>query len=300
MKVIQHQHRYSESAVPDKASNEFALNAQDVSNGTRHSLVPCDAPTKHMDARAQEYAGRDTSTSDASGMEPLHFWSLDDMESSRFSNITSTSFRTDPYHGISIEVNNHSINNQGVVMYHVDIKGPDGVLSTYTIRRRYRAFKHLHSELTKMLTEYAKSPSSTSGPGVPLSPHAQTAYRQRHEGGRLGGTTIELPPLPSAGVWTYLKRHDLRLVEQRKKRFEEILRIAIRHPATRHSSALDTFLSVAPSEISQRGSSYVTLQDYSVPVLDRERESIARKQRKQRLRQGRRQRTASEESASAA
>ncbi|DAZ96422.1 TPA: hypothetical protein N0F65_012503 [Lagenidium giganteum] len=295
MKVIAHHHRASESALPDKFSSEFMLGPEDVELDTRHSIVSFDPATKPNDGCATDYHGRDTLTTDESGVEPLQFWSLDDYDSSRLSNVTSTSFRHDPYQNISIEVTNHSIDKHGVVMYHVDIKGPEGLLSTYTIRRRFRAFKTLYQELVRLLGEYTAPPVSESAPGVPFSPHTQSRYRQQQQGGRVAGpptaVPFEFPALPSAGVWSYLKRHDVRLVNQRKKRLQEILRLAIRHPATKNSAILDDFLSVAPSEISQRGSSYVSLHDYSVPVFDRERESIARKQRKQRLLEGRQQRT---------
>lgn len=296
--------RLSTSAIPEYFNPEFELPADAATEfSTRHSLVTFDPTIKPGEgngggslAPTEATAGRESNFSDVSGMDMLHFWNgEDDDEQSRASGVTPRSMmNNDPYQGVTIEVNNHSINNQGVVMYHVDIKGPDGMLSTYTIRRRYRAFRNLHIEMTRLIEEYAKraeavAPASTSIPNIPLSPSSEANLRQQQT-----FTRVVLPPLPSAGVWTYLKRHDMRLVEQRKKRFQEILRIAIRHPATRSSAVMDTFLSVAPSEISQRGSSYVSLQDYSVPVLDRHRESVERRQRKMKVLETRRLRTNSE------
>ncbi|KAJ0409282.1 hypothetical protein P43SY_006779 [Pythium insidiosum] len=298
-----HHHRLSTSAIPETIDREFEFSAIDTADlTTRHSIVgvlPSHHNIAHEPALFEAPGPRETSFSDVTGLEALSFWNVDESEGSRVSNnVVSprTILNTDPYQGICIEVNNHSINNQGVVMYHVDIKGPEGILSTYTIRRRYRAFKNLHEEMTRLMTEYANrtqglAPTSGSSASVPVSPHTQSQIRQQQH-----FTRVSLPPLPSAGVWTYLKRHDVRLVEQRKKRFQEILRIAIRHPATRNSPILDTFLSVAPSEISQRGSSYVSLQDYSVPVYDRQRESIERRARKLRVLETRRRRTNSEAS----
>lgn len=304
--------RYSDSALPptSKCDSAFELPEHEYSD-TRHSLVSFDVAAKADDGRGPRPGHRESCATDASGFEALEYWTLDyeeDLQQEPEHQLDTNSedaragmtptcsgmMQDDPYYGISIDVNNHSINNQGVVMYHVDIKGPQGLLSTYTIRRRYRAFKNLYNELSQLMVDYAAKkaaasvattmgPGSFSGVNVPWSPHSQAKPPVS------ASASLVFPTLPSAGVWSYLKRHDARLVEQRKKRFQEILRIAIRHPATKRSSVLDTFLSVAPSEISQRGSSYVSLQDYSVPVFDRQRESVERKQRKLRVLEGRRQ-----------
>lgn len=308
--------RFSESTVPERFDPEFFVAAD--GGGTRNSLVTLDAPSKllhgaHAGGKTGFDAFRDSCTSVASGFDPLQYWEIDAEVS--HGSLSMTGRSADPYHGITVEVNNHSINNQGVVMYHVDIKGPDGILSTYTIRRRYRAFKNLHTELNRLMDEYAASAAATAAavakeqsakelvgsafePFIPLSPHSMAQENQQlRRGPPLSSSTrsLKLPSLPSAGVWSYLKRHDVHLVEQRKRRFQEILRLAIRHPATKHSAKLEAFLSVAPSEIPQRGSSYVSLQDYSVPVYDRQRESIERRQRKMRVLEDRRMRTASHE-----
>jgi hypothetical protein len=291
--------RLSTSAIPEHVDPDFVLPDDcTIEFSTRHSVTFLPATQQHDTGNCHgvdaAFGGRESNFSDVSGADVLHFWNVEnENESSNASTagITPrTMMRNDPYHGVTVEVNNHSINNHGVVMYHVDIKGPDGLLSTYTIRRRYRAFRNLHIEMTRLLEEYtkqndAKPPASFSF----TSPASQSQVQQQQ-----AFTHVVLPPLPSAGVWSYLKRHDVRLVEQRKKRFQEILRIAIRHPATRSSAVMDTFLSVAPSEISQRGSSYVSLQDYSVPVMDRQREHVERRQRKMKVLETRRQRTNSE------
>lgn len=296
--------RYSESAVPERLDPEFLVAAD---GGTRNSLVAFEGPGRanvHT-AKLHGFDYRDSSTSVASGFDPLQYWEID-AEVSHGSLSTTGAFpgMADAYQGVTVEVNSHSINNQGVVMYHVDIKGPDGILSTYTIRRRYRAFKNLYAELQRLMAEHEVAAAAAASakelvgselePFIPLSPHSQVlASRAPPVSASL--RSAKLPSLPSAGVWSYLKRHDVHLVEQRKRRFQEILRLAIRHPATKASAKLEAFLSVAPSEISQRGSSYVSLQDYSVPVFDRQRESIERRQRKMRVLEDRRLRTASTE-----
>jgi hypothetical protein len=325
-----HAGRFSESAVPEKMDPDFVLpvRPQDYTS-TRSSLVSFEPSAKANDGangfnnnrrggNFVDFSMRDSLASDG-GFDAFHFLNMEEGESSLASNsiVTPRSMmRTNPYEGISIDVNNHSINNKGVVMYHVDIKGPEGLLSTYTIRRRYRAFKDLHQELQRLISEYAATQTQEnaqaqasadfvsdafSADNVPDSPHTQARNHQKLQQiaeNSVLSASFTFPALPNGGVWSYLKRHDVRLVEQRKKRFEEILRIAIRHPATKCSPMLDSFLSVAPNLISQRGSSYVSLQDYSVPVFDRQRESIERKQLKKRLIEGRRQRTSSEASSS--
>lgn len=278
--------RYSESALPESLDASFQL----PRGADRSSLAALDKPH----ARFYDFFAR--RDSNASDLDVLNFWNVNpDLDASQ-SSLSPTEL-ANPYLGVTIAVNNHSLNTQGVVMYHVDIKGPDGILSTYTIRRRFRAFKNLHNELQRLVLQYQSTraqletvhawadgptrlPSAAAKPNPPLS---TTNY-----------STVTFPSLPSAGVWSYLKRHDVRLVEQRKKRFQDIMMLAIRHPATKNSSVLHEFLSVAPSEISQRGSSYVSLQDYSVPVYDQQRESIERRQRKMQLLHVRRLRAGSD------
>ncbi|KAH7482408.1 hypothetical protein PRIC1_006794 [Phytophthora ramorum] len=295
--VAPHSLRFSESALPEHFDESFQL----PPSANRSSLAALDKPYTGFN---DPFGIRDSYTSEASGFDVLNFWSVDADHDASHSQLLTPTGLMDPYQGVTVEVNNHSINNQGVVMYHVDIKGPDGLLSTYTIRRRFRAFKHLHSELSRLLAEYQASrvqleaciATSPDGPEnhIPLSPHSAAVLTKAPPVSNTNYRTVTLPALPSAGVWSYLKRHDVRLVEQRKKRFQEILRLAIRHPATKTSEVLDEFLSVAPSEISQRGSSYVSLQDYSVPVFDRQRESIERRQRKMRVLEVRRLRAGSD------
>jgi hypothetical protein len=325
------QNRYSESALPSDFDPEMSLSAQSAAHGTRNSMIGI------------PHGGLTDRSSITSDLEPLNYWHFDDLENSLLSLSAS---QGDTYFGVDIQVNTHSINSKGVVMYHVDIKGPDGLLSAYTIRRRYSSFKTLYVELTRLLRDYtaklngnvgieteldllassASGSTERSGLGRPpisplprpggigggVAPRVGVAQVgggiQRHpplpssmlSSSMYGSSSSSsngcfvLPPLPSAGVWTFLKRHDYGLVEQRKRRFEEILRIAISHPATKHSKALENFLSYAPSIISQRGSSYVSLQDYSVPVFDRQRESIERKRRKRSILEGRRLRSSSD------
>ncbi|KAI9912365.1 hypothetical protein PsorP6_005922 [Peronosclerospora sorghi] len=290
--------RHSESALHEISDSTNNL----PPNATRNSLMALEKPHKELNDTC---ILRDSYASEASGFDILNFWSFETDHEASHSQIHTPKELTDPYHGVMIEVNNHSISSQGIVMYHVDIKGPDGILSTYTIRRRFRAFKNLHTELNRLLTEY-KSTRETPAPmsascslidpehHIPLSPHSAALIKNRPPMSKTNYRAVTFPSLPSAGMWSYLKRHDVRLVEQRKKRFQEILQLAIRHPATKKSSVLNEFLSFAPSEISERGSSYVSLHDYSVPVVDQQRESIERRQRKMRLLEDRRLRAGSD------
>ncbi|CAH0481976.1 unnamed protein product [Peronospora belbahrii] len=292
--------RSSESALPPRFESSVTLSPS-VTN--RHSLATLEKPSIGL---TDPVPLRDSYTSDITGFDVLNFWNMETDHDTSPSEVCTSRDYTDPYHGVTIEVNNHSINNQGIVMYHVDIKGPDGILSTYTIRRRFRAFKNLHTELNRLLNAYQNNQTQLekhqasgldqNGPEthIPLSPHSAAILAKGPPLSNTNYKKVSFPSLPSAGMWTYLKRHDVRLVEQRKRRFQEILTLAIRHPATKHSVVLDEFLSVAPSEISQRGSSYVSLQDYSVPVFDRQRESIERRQRKMRVLEVRRLRAGSD------
>ncbi|CAI5738481.1 unnamed protein product [Hyaloperonospora brassicae] len=307
--------RYSEPVIFDHVSSSSHQHLP--ATAKRNSLAALDhlhatkgsSNNNSTAAAADLYLRHDSScTSETSGFDGVNLWNVDEeLEAAP----TPTAAFHPSYQGVAIAVTHHSVNNQGVVMYHVDIKGPDGFLSTYTIRRRFRAFKNLYTELHRLVIAYQQQQTAhrkaveaaqqTTAAAlsldrhIPLSPHS--AFAAAKSGPPVSSTNysaVTFPALPSAGVWSFFKRHDVRLVEQRKLRFQEILTLAIRHPATRNSTVLDAFLSVAPSEISQRGSSYVSLQDYSVPAFDQHRESIERRQRKMQLLHVRRLRAGSD------
>lgn len=158
-----------------------------------------------------------------------------------------------------LKVADFSIGADDIVMYHVDVGGPHGPLSTYTIRRRYTDFKHLHQELARIMV------SSTS-----LTELQRAILFQAYPC---------LPELPDAGILSYVRRYDRALLLKRQERFQEILNAAAKHPLARESLVFLQFLSVAPSTILNRGSSYVSLRDYSVPRVDFGKESIVQKRK---------------------
>lgn len=90
---------------------------------------------------------------------------------------------------------------------------------------------------------------------------------------------FDLPPLPSAGFFSYWKRHDRTHLQQRCDMFQELLQAIMSVPCLRDSYAIQKFLSFAPSALRERGSSYVSLCEYGVPQLDLEQENKERKQR---------------------
>ncbi|GLE03197.1 hypothetical protein PINS_up012076 [Pythium insidiosum] len=200
------------------------------------------------------------------------------------------------------------------VMYHIDVRGHESQLQTYTIRRSFTDFKHLHLALSEILearrehhvqtmaymarhklstttTSTTAAPTATSLTGGP-SDAATTAAAAAaitsptdDENGGAWFMSFSLPPLPHAGFLSFWKRHDRQHLQHRCEVFQDILRAAMRHPDLRESYAMQNFLSVAPCAIRERGSSYVSLCEYSVPKMDfkeetRERKKFARERRR--------------------
>lgn len=197
------------------------------------------------------------------------------------------------------------------VMYHIDVRANESQLQTYTIRRSYTDFKHLHNNLSDILEarkehylqrKAAAAAAAAARPSLPdlkptffnsssgrstglasTSNQAETSLvDELHEAWFL---SFQLPPLPNAGFLSYWKRHDRSHLQNRCEMFQEILRAANQHPDLRDCYAMQSFLSIAPCAIRERGSSYVSLCEYSVPRLDleeetRERKKLARERRR--------------------
>ncbi|KAG9399658.1 hypothetical protein AC1031_011471 [Aphanomyces cochlioides] len=147
---------------------------------------------------------------------------------------------------VELSVTSYSVDKDGVVMYHVDVQNSTG---TYTIRRRYTDFRTLYTELAKiMVLDHDDLLTS------------RTSLLSRF-------TTVEstLPPLPSAGMWSFLRKHDTKILEKRRASFQEILNAAASHAIARTSPPFQNFLSVAPEALDRRAS-YTSLKDYSVPA----------------------------------
>ncbi|TDH70458.1 hypothetical protein CCR75_003221 [Bremia lactucae] len=171
------------------------------------------------------------------------------------------------------------------VMYHIDVVHPDAPLQTYTIRRSYTDFKTLHTQLTELLEsrkayDRSKAVSRLARGVVPVSQEAMTQEDKLEQ----ALVTFTLPPLPHAGFLTFWKRHDQSHVKYRCESFQYLLQSVQQMPFLRESFAMQKFLSVAPCTIRDRGSSYVSLCEYSVPAMNPEEEQRERKRRAQQHR----------------
>ena len=154
-------------------------------------------------------------------------------------NISIESGETKRQDFINLKVTGYSIGAlDDIVRYNIDVTGPGGPLSTYTIRRRFGDFHILHKTVSELMANDLEN-------------------------------TSVLPSMPSSGWYTYLKRHDLNLMERRKKEFQFILNVLLRYIPCRTNTIVAQFFSFAPSYInSTRGISYVSLKDYGMPTMD--------------------------------
>ncbi|KAL3660286.1 hypothetical protein V7S43_014814 [Phytophthora oleae] len=171
------------------------------------------------------------------------------------------------------------------VMYHIDVMDHDAPLQTYTIRRSYSDFKDLHIQLTEILENrqayYRSRAVSRLARGVvPATVDAMTQEDKLER----AIMAFALPSLPHAGFLTFWKRHDRSHLQSRCDSFQELLRAVQQMAFLRESFAMQKFLSVAPCAIRERGSSYVSLCEYSVPTLNPEEEQRERKRRAQQYR----------------
>ncbi|RLN72575.1 hypothetical protein BBJ28_00022885 [Nothophytophthora sp. Chile5] len=180
-------------------------------------------------------------------------------------------------------------------MYHIDVVDHDALLQTYTIRRSYSDFKELHSQLSEVLdarqlyyrskavsrqSRLEREQRGITGAGTPV-PGEPLSQEDKLERAIMAFT---LPMLPHAGLLSFWKRHDRAHLQSRCESFQELLRTVQQQPFLRESFAMQKFLSVAPCAIRERGSSYVSLCEYSVPNLDRAEEHRERKRRAQQYR----------------
>ncbi|ETN02196.1 hypothetical protein PPTG_16823 [Phytophthora nicotianae INRA-310] len=171
------------------------------------------------------------------------------------------------------------------VMYHIDVVDHDAPLQTYTIRRSYSDFKDLHIQLSEILENrqaYYRSKAATRmARGIIPTQTDTMTHEEKLERAIMAFT---LPPLPHAGFLTFWKRHDRSHLQSRCDSFQELLRAVQQMAFLRESFAMQKFLSVAPCAIRERGSSYVSLCEYSVPTLNPEEEQRERKRRAQQYR----------------
>ncbi|KAF1330419.1 hypothetical protein FI667_g5239, partial [Globisporangium splendens] len=188
------------------------------------------------------------------------------------------------------------------VMYHIDVVNHDNQLSTYTIRRSYTDFKVLHTDLSAVLEarkEYYMSraqlrqsvldpkdrrsaSSNAIGTDRPAGYATSNSFMNNSNNSReymrsqfaspedaleASVMAFNLPTLPSSGLMSFWRRHDHSHLKHRCEVFQGILRAILKMPFLRESFAMQKFLSTAPCAIRERGSSYVSLSEYSVPHI---------------------------------
>uniref|UniRef100_K3X7Z6 PX domain-containing protein n=1 Tax=Globisporangium ultimum (strain ATCC 200006 / CBS 805.95 / DAOM BR144) TaxID=431595 RepID=K3X7Z6_GLOUD len=186
------------------------------------------------------------------------------------------------------------------VMYHIDVVNHDNQLSTYTIRRSYTDFKVLHTDLSAVLEarkEYYMSraqlrqsvlepkdrrsaSSNATGTDRPAGYTSSNSFMNNSNNSYMRSQfaspedaleasvmAFNLPTLPSSGLMSFWRRHDHSHLKHRCEVFQGILRAILKMPFLRESFAMQKFLSTAPCAIRERGSSYVSLSEYSVPHI---------------------------------
>lgn len=189
------------------------------------------------------------------------------------------------------------------VMYHIDVVNHENQLQTYTIRRSYTDFKVLHNDLSAVLDarkEYyasraqlrlsvlenkeRRSLAAASGASGYTSGNSFAAAGRStspEDAVEAAVMAFNLPTLPHAGLMSFWRRHDHSHLKHRCEVFQGILRAILKMPFLRESFAMQKFLSTAPCAIRERGSSYVSLCEYSVPTIDLDEEHRERRRRAQ-------------------
>ncbi|GAB9471842.1 hypothetical protein Gpo141_00009041 [Globisporangium polare] len=170
------------------------------------------------------------------------------------------------------------------VMYHIDVVDHESQLQTYTIRRSYTDFKVLHNDLSAVLDarkEYYMSRALLRQNAS--SSRLLTTQKSLSPEDALESSVMafHLPTLPHAGLMSFWRRHDHAHLKHRCEAFQELLRAILKMPFLRESMTMQNFLSTAPCAIRDRGSSYVSLCEYSVPHIDLDEEHRERRRRAQ-------------------
>jgi hypothetical protein len=165
----------------------------------------------------------------------------------------------------------------------------------YTIRRSYSDFKALHEKLSSLISLHRKTQSmnassppepppllnasvvssSSSSSSVDGLSSVSTAMPDHPKSSKKNNSTsssdhkihsfLSLPSLPSVGFLSYWKRHDRSHLQSRCEIFQEILDLVLQNDFFKNSEGVQHFLSIAPSAFRPRGSSYVSLCEYSIP-----------------------------------
>lgn len=338
----------SSATEPQHDVVESSFVATSTNNCTTHSAKSSVAATQtDHHQRYSRYNGASSNNQDeneakppavssakSNQMEPPRSSIRDTDRRSSGSNGGATVASTGSSAGNDLVVSGYTIRgSEKRVMYHIDVLGYESQLQTYTIRRSYTDFKHLHQSLTEILEARREHYHRTKAAvAAAFARHSMpdrekssrdtrasldgssyaTTHTLRYSSGMRSNqdndasastaaaasvpTTSDdaneawfisftLPPLPNAGFLSFWRRHDRTHVENRCEMFQEILRAASMHRDLRESYAMQSFLSIAPCAIRDRGSSYVSLCEYSVPRLaleeeTRERKKLARERRR--------------------
>lgn len=169
------------------------------------------------------------------------------------------------------------------VMYHIDVVDHESQLQTYTIRRSYTDFKVLHNDLSAVLDARKEYYMSRANLRQNASSRQLTTQKSLSPEDALEASVMafHLPTLPHTGLMSFWRRHDHAHLKHRCEAFQELLRAILKMPFLRESITMQTFLSTAPCAIRDRGSSYVSLCEYSVPHIDLDEEHRERRRRAQ-------------------
>lgn len=164
----------------------------------------------------------------------------------------------------ALRVDAYSRAQSGVWYYQVDIelRCDDDVVQSYSVRRRYTEFAQLYDKIKEQLVAGASEPAHAVGDsGLPTFPQKE---------------------LISSSVLGMLWRvaAPKRVLEERRAKFEALLRWVERHPTMRESSAFLDFLGQPP----QVSEGYVSLKEYTAQNWLSTLEKLTKEKEKRRRR----------------
>ena len=130
--------------------------------------------------------------------------------------------------------------SRGHWVYEIEISDTSGHLQQYILRKRYREFRHLYTQVSDFGT---------------------------------------LPAFPLAGIWTYLNGSNVQLLDERCQVFDQILTRMQAIPMIRYSQAFIDFLGIQPFSKRQSGYVSLGSYGGSVSRLTDEMEKNLRKKK---------------------
>ena len=137
-------------------------------------------------------------------------------------------------HECAMHVTGYIQTSRGHWVYEIEISDPSGHSQQYILRKRYREFQRLYTHVCHL------------GPA--------------------------LPAFPRAGVWSYLQSSNVRLLDERRRVFDQILTRMTATPVIRASQAFIDFVGIQP--FSKRQSGYVSLGSYGTMLGDSELDKL--------------------------